>query len=119
MIGEKYLQAAFLAFDDERIDEVKLSAVLGVNTEQIYNLESFAWSGEIRNDLVRLGYQHVKYDISFLLSDRARVILDDVRRFGCEWGRNIRSTGTSRTQKMGKFGALVAPFVGTESNIFL
>lgn len=42
-LGKKYLQAAFLAFEDERIDEVMLSSVLGVNTEQLYNLESFAW----------------------------------------------------------------------------
>ena len=42
-LGKKYLQAAFLAFDDERIDEVTLSSALGVNTEQICNLEAFAW----------------------------------------------------------------------------
>ena len=42
-LGKKYLRAAFLAFDDERIDEPILSSVLGVKAEQIDHLESFAW----------------------------------------------------------------------------
>ena len=46
-LGKKYLQAAFFAFDDERIDEAMLSSALGVKAEQINHLESFAWQGEI------------------------------------------------------------------------
>ena len=42
-LGKKYLQAAFLAFEDERIDEVGLSSALGVKTEQLGDLERFAW----------------------------------------------------------------------------
>lgn len=42
-LGRKYLRAAFLAFEDERISEVTLSSVLGVNTQQLDNLEKFAW----------------------------------------------------------------------------
>ena len=42
-LGKKYLRTAFLAFEEERIDEVTLAAALGVNAQALGSLERFAW----------------------------------------------------------------------------
>ena len=42
-LGRKYLRAAFLAFDEGRIDEFQLSACLGVKGASIEGLERYAW----------------------------------------------------------------------------
>ena len=42
-LGKKYLRAAFLAFEEERIDEATLAAALGVSGQALDGLERFAW----------------------------------------------------------------------------
>ena len=42
-LGRKYLRAAFLAFDEGRIDESQLSACLGVKGSSLAGLERYAW----------------------------------------------------------------------------
>ena len=42
-LGRKYLRAAFLAFDQGRIDESELSACLGVRGSSIDRMEPYAW----------------------------------------------------------------------------
>ena len=42
-LGQKYLRAAFLAFDEGRIDDYQLSACLGVKGSSLDGLERYAW----------------------------------------------------------------------------
>ena len=42
-LGQKYLRAAFVAFEEERIDEATLSAALGVKAQALDRLEELAW----------------------------------------------------------------------------
>ena len=42
-LGRKYMRTAFLAFDEGRIDEIQLSACLGVKGSSLDGLERYAW----------------------------------------------------------------------------
>ena len=42
-LGRKYLRAAFMAFDDGRIDDLELASYLGVRGIYLDKLESYAW----------------------------------------------------------------------------
>ncbi len=43
-LGQKYLRAAFRAFDEGRIDEFQLTACLGVKGTSLDRLEQYAWT---------------------------------------------------------------------------
>ena len=43
-LGRKYLRAAFSAFDEGRIDELQLTAYLGVKGSSLDRLEQYAWA---------------------------------------------------------------------------